>query len=90
MTVLRLPIWHCTDYIFVQILEPPSADKETQTDPADFKLVNGQTVQLMNDNENKPPQQTTESKPTSNNIKTINTNDKSSSTPVTNDKADTL
>ncbi|CAB3236502.1 unnamed protein product [Arctia plantaginis] len=72
------------------IKKPPSADKETQTDPADFKLVNGQTIQLMNDNEKKPQQQTTESKPTINNVKTINTKDKSSSTQVTNDKADTL
>ncbi|XP_049694111.2 metabotropic glutamate receptor 2 [Helicoverpa armigera] len=71
--------------------KPPTANKETQTDPADFKLLNGQTVQLKNDGDKKhedPPKE--DNKTQCNNIKQTNVNDKSSHTPVTNDKADTL
>ncbi|KAH9630968.1 hypothetical protein HF086_013507 [Spodoptera exigua] len=69
------------------VKKPPTADKETQTDPAEFKHLNGQTVQPKNE-EKKQEDTTKEDNKQCNNVKP--TNDKSNTTPVTNEKADTL
>ncbi|CAH1638005.1 unnamed protein product [Spodoptera littoralis] len=69
------------------VKKPPTADKETQTDPADFKHLNGQTVQPKNE-EKKQEDASKEENKQCNNVKP--TNHKSSTTSVTNEKADTL
>ncbi|KAL0839164.1 hypothetical protein ABMA28_017132 [Loxostege sticticalis] len=79
------------------------ADKETQTEQADFnKLTNGQTIQMLNDNKAKEQQKlANDDKVQCNNINVNNnTNDKQTTTNnsnnqintvcVTNEKADTL
>lgn len=83
-------MWNClqkhSPYDLLSIPEPPTADKETQTDPADFKHLNGQTVQPKN--EEKKQEDTSKEENKCNNVKP--TNHRSSTTSVTNEKADTL
>lgn len=40
--------------LLFSVKESSCADKETQTDPADFKLVNGQTIPILDKNNLKP------------------------------------
>ncbi|CAH0585966.1 unnamed protein product [Chrysodeixis includens] len=64
-----------------QTKKPLTANKETQTEPADFKLVNGQTIQLKNDTEAKHEEQTKDLKSQCNNVKS-NINDKCNNTNI--------
>lgn len=94
---------HYLPCIFPYYTEATCADKETQTEQADFnKLTNGQTIQMLNDNKAKEQQKlANDDKVQCNNIKVNNnTNDKQTTTNnsnnqintvcVTNEKADTL
>ncbi|XP_053609541.1 metabotropic glutamate receptor 2-like [Plodia interpunctella] len=68
--------------------KPPCADKETQTDPADFVLTNGQT-QLYSEKE-KGDAKNKQQEVQCNNANTLPKNDKVNNVNIVNDKNDTL